>query len=185
MKNIQIISSSVRINRKSIRVARYFQKLLESKYQIKSNILDLYDYQFPIFNERLKFQNNPDKKVIEFAEAIKQADGIIVVVPEYNGGYPSSLKNIIDLLSSEWHHKPIAISTVSSGSFGGSQVLTSIQFLFWKLKAITVTAMFPVPNVSTLFDESGVATDQEEVNKRGQKFIDELLWYVQANEKMK
>jgi NADPH-dependent FMN reductase len=52
--------------------------------------------------------------------------------PEYNGGYPASLKNVIDLLDYEWHRKPVVISTVTSGAFGASQVLISLQFILWK-----------------------------------------------------
>ena len=70
----------------------------------------------------------------------------------------------------EWHHKPIAISTVSDGVFGGSQVITSIQFSLWKIRAWTVTAMFPVPKVVDTFDENGVPKDKEAMDKRAAGF---------------
>ena len=92
MRHIVIISSSVRIKRNSNRVAVYFKKYIEENELAPVEILDLDQFQFPIFNERLKFQTNPDKKTIEFAEKIKTAGGIIIVTPEYNGGYPASLK---------------------------------------------------------------------------------------------
>src|SRR6185503_8329775 len=98
-----------------------------------AEILDLNSYNFPIFNERLRFQKEPAASVLEFAGKIKASDGVIIVTPEYNGGYPASLKNIVDLLYDEWHRKPVAISTVSDGVFGGTQVITSIQFSLWKI----------------------------------------------------
>ena len=85
-------------------------------------------YNFPIFQGILKTLINPVENVLEFAAKIKSADGIIIVIPEYNGGYPASLKNAIDLLYEEWKHKPIGIVTVSSGPFAGSQALVSLQF---------------------------------------------------------
>ncbi len=45
---------------------------------------------------------HPSEGVLEFAKKVKAADGIIIVTPEYNGGYPASLKNAIDLLYVEW-----------------------------------------------------------------------------------
>jgi NAD(P)H-dependent FMN reductase len=59
---------------------------------------------------------------------IESADGVIIISPEYNGGYPAALKNVIDLLTTEWTKKPIGIVPVSSGSFGGMQVLQQLQY---------------------------------------------------------
>jgi NAD(P)H-dependent FMN reductase len=183
MTKIAIISSSVRIGRNSHRVALYFKKYLEG-HNILTEILDLKKYNFPLFDERLKFQKSPSADVIEFSDKIKAADGVIIVTPEYNGGYPASLKNVTDLLYSEWYHKPVAISTVSDGSFGGSQVLTSIQFSLWKMKAWTVPALFPVPSVMDSFDEHGNLTGDKLFEKRTENFVRELLWCIEAKSKM-
>src|SRR5690606_4964172 len=113
MPHIAIISSSVRAGRNSHRVALYFQYFLTSRNLATAEILDLNVYQFPVFTERLQYQPNPSPDVLDFAERIKNADGVIIVTPEYNGGYPASIKNVIDLLYAEWRRKPIAISTVS------------------------------------------------------------------------
>jgi len=185
MSKIIILSSSVRIGRNSNRVALYFKKYIEENKLATVEIIDLNEYQFPVFNERLKYQTNPTAQTLEFAEKIKSSDGVLIVTPEYNGGYPAALKNVVDLLSDEWYHKPIAISTVSSGPFGGTQVITSLQFSLWKIKAWTVPAMFPVPKVQDAFDEQGNATDKAATDKRADAFIKELLWCIEANNKMK
>src|SRR5690606_36348502 len=112
-------------------------------------------YNFPLFDERLKYQKNPSSSVLEFASKIKASDGIIIVTPEYNGGYPASIKNVVDLLYDEWHRKPIAISTVSDGNFGGTQVITSLLFTLWKIRSWVIPAQFPVPHVDSTFSEDG------------------------------
>ncbi|MBK9017966.1 MAG: NAD(P)H-dependent oxidoreductase [Saprospiraceae bacterium] len=147
-------------------------------------MLDLNEYKFPVFDERLRLQENPSKAVLDFAAKIKAADGVLIVTPEYNGGYPASLKNVIDVLYDEWHRKPVAISTVSDGIFGGTQVITSLQFSLWKIRAWTVPAMFPVPKVKDSFDETGKPTDKTGTDKRAAGFIGELLWCVEARNKM-
>lgn len=182
---ISIISSSVRINRTSHRVALYFQKYLTKNNLAQVEILDLHVYQFPIFNERLNHQPNPSEQVLEFAEKIKASEGIIIITPEYNGGYPASLKNVIDLLYHEWQRKPLAISTISDGQFGGTQVLTSLQFTLWKIRAWVVPAMFPVPNIDAVFDKQGNALDPIAVDKRAHAFVAELLWCMEAAKRMK
>ena len=184
MPHIAIISSSVRIGRKSHHVALYFKKYIEEHQLATVEIIDLNKYKFPIFDERLRYQKNPTDAMLDFSKRVKNADGVLIVTPEYNGGYPAALKNAIDLLYDEWHRKPVAISTVSDGIFGGTQVITSIQFSLWKIRAWTVPAMFPVPKVDKAFDENGNALDKEATVKRAKAFIGELLWCMEARSKM-
>lgn len=181
---IVIISASIRKGRNSHRVALYFQNYIKEHHLGEATMLDLHEYQFPVFEERLKYLENPSAKTIEFSENIKQADAVIIVTPEYNGGYPASLKNVIDLLTSEWKRKPIAIATVSAGAFGGSQVITSLMFSLWKIGAWVAPVMFPVPNVEKAYTETGEATDKETTDKRAKTFLDELLWCAGAKQKM-
>lgn len=184
MKKIAIISASVRNGRNSHRVALYFKNYLTQHQLADAHLIDLKDYNFPIFEERLRFIPNPTEAMLSIAEAVTTADGIIVVTPEYNGGYPASLKNVTDLLYAEWKRKPIAIATVSAGAFAGTQVITSLQFSLWKIGALTVPAMFPVATVEKTFDENGQPTDQEATDKRAAVFVNELMWWVEAKQKM-
>lgn len=184
MKNISIISSSIRNGRNSHRVALYFKNYLEENQIANAKIIDLKAYDFPIFEERLKFIEQPTEAMLAFAEEIKNADGIIVVTPEYNGGYPASLKNVIDLLYAEWKRKPIGIATVSAGAFAGSQVITSLQFALWKIGALVVPAMFPVATIEKTFNEDGQPSEKEATDKKAKAFVAELTWWIEAKQKM-
>ncbi len=184
MKNITIISASIRTGRKSHRVAGWFQKLLSEK-GYKVLMADLKDYNFPLFHERLKFLENPAENLLDYAGKIKSADGILIVTPEYNGGIPPSLKNAIDVLNTEWHGKPVALVAVSGGNFGGSQVLTSLLFTLWKMGTWVVPASFQVPNVDKSFDESGTPADEEGTGKRADAFLEKFFWHIEANSRMK
>jgi NAD(P)H-dependent FMN reductase len=184
MPHIIILSASVRTGRQSHRVALYFKKFLEDQKLATCEIVDLAALDFPLFHERLQHQPSPQQAALDFANTIANADGVIIVTPEYNGGYPASLKNAIDLLYKEWRRKPIAISTVSDGSFGGTQVITALQFSLWKIRAWTVPAMFPVPNVGNSFDEAGTPADKAVTDKRATGFINELMWCIEAKKRM-
>lgn len=184
MPHIAIISSSIRKGRKSHRVALYFKNYLEANNLATVDILDLKEYNFPLFDERLQYQTKPTAATLDFSAKIKSADGVLIVTPEYNGGYPASLKNATDLLYEEWHRKPVAIATTSDGIFGGTQVITSLQFSLWKIRAWTVPAMFPVSKVEDSFTEDGTPKEKAEVDKRASRFINELLWCVEAKIRM-
>ena len=184
MATIEIVSSSIRTGRDSHKVAMYFAQYINEHKIAKANMLDLYAYKFPLFNERLSKQTTSLQTAVEFSEKIKAADGVIIVTPEYNGGYPASLKNAIDLLYPEWHRKPIALVSASNGPFGGAQVLTSLQFSLWKIKAWVVPATFQVPFVDKAFDEHGVPVAKESSDKLAAAFIKELMWCIEAKSKM-
>lgn len=174
----------MRRGRNSHRVALYFKKYIEENKLATAEIVDLMAYQFPIFDERLSHQPNPTPQMLEFSGKIKAAHGVLIVTPEYNGGYPAALKNAIDLLYPEWNRKPTAITTVSDGPFGGMQVITSLQYSLWKMHALTVPALFPNPTADKTFDENGNPADKEKTDKRAKTFISELLWYIEATQKM-
>lgn len=185
MHKIVVISSSVRIGRKSDRVALFFMNYIRAHNLGEVQLVDLDEINFPLFHERLKFLKDPPQNLVDYSETIKAADGVLIVTPEYNGGYPSSLKNAIDVLEPEWKRKPVAICTVSAGAFGGMNLITSIQYVLWKLGACTVPALFPVPTVEKSFDENGDPSDKEGTEKRAAKFVGELIYYMDAAAKMK
>ena len=178
MPHISIISSSVRVGRNSHKVALYLNDYLTGNKLATTEVIDLKEYNFPIFDERLKYQGKPADLTLEFAEKIKKSDGVVIVTPEYNGGYPASLKNVIDLLYDEWHRKPISISTVSIGAFGGSQVITSLLFSLWKIGAWVVPKTLPISKVEEVFTKNGIIANKDKMDKQTEGFIKELLWYI-------
>ena len=180
MGNILIISSSVRRDRKSHRVALWLKNYLTTNGHSGVGIADLKEYNFPLFDERLSYQKSPTDAMLDFAGKVKEADGVIIVTPEYNGSYPASLKNVIDLLGDEWNKKPVAMATVSEGSFGGSRVIVPLQFTLWKLGALTVPTVFQVPEVGKAFDENGVPSDKTAVEKRTAMFINDFLGNIRT-----
>ncbi len=184
MAKIIIISASVRKGKKSDRVALFFKNYINENKLADVELVDLDAYNFPIFEERLRVYKDPSTQMLQFAKTVEEADGIVIVTPEYNGGYPASLKNAIDLLYAEWKRKPIAIASVSAGPFGAAQVLTSIQFTLWKIGALTVPAAFQVPSVEQAYGEDGEPSDKVGSEKRAASFVGELLFWMKAKQRV-
>lgn len=184
MSHIAILSSSVRDGRASQRVALHLQHHIGHEGQHTADLIDLLEHDFPIFHERLKFQKAPAPAVVAFAERIRKADGVIMVVPEYNGGMPASLKNVIDLLTEDWKKKPIALVPVSGGPFGGAQVTTQLLFNLWKIRAWVVPGPMQVPTVKDNFSEDGTPADAEAWARRTKALLDELEWAMEATRRM-
>lgn len=184
MLKIAIISGSVRTGRQSHHVAMYFENYIKENKLAEPEILDLKEFNFPIFEERLKFQTDPSEKAKLFSKKIKAADAVIIVSPEYNGGYPASIKNAIDLLVKEWYHKPVGLVSVSSGGFGGVNSKALLQTVLLKIKAVPV-ATFPVANVEEHFDEKGNAKDKGVSDKHAASFMKEVIWFAETFNRMK
>jgi NAD(P)H-dependent FMN reductase len=182
--HIAILSTSLRQARKSHRVVRYFKSRIEEDASRRVDVLDLQEYNFPLFDERIRFMENPPANVLDFADRIRKADGVIIVTPEYNGGYPASLKNVIDLLKDEWLRKPIALITVSSGPYGGVLVSPSLVFTLWKKGCWVVPARYNVASVEESFAEDGTPADKTTADRRATAFLQELYWCAEARRRM-
>lgn len=159
----------------SPRVALFLKQFISRQKIAKAEVVDLAEYNFPLFEERLKYLEKPQANLKKFAKKVKEADGIIIISPEYNGGYTAALKNAIDVLYDEWYRKPIALASVSSGPFAASQVNMQLCSILWKMKAQLVPATFQVPFVGKSYDEKGNPSDKETSEKLAGNFIGELL----------
>src|ERR1700760_2150648 len=78
--------------------------------------------EFPLYNHDVQDKGFPPV-VNTTAEAIRKADGVIIVTPEYNHSIPGALKNAIDWISrlpnQPFAGKPVALETSSPSLFGG------------------------------------------------------------------
>jgi chromate reductase len=99
------------------------------------------------------------------AEAIRAADGVIFVTPEYNHSVPGALKNAIDWLSrlpnQPFAGKPVAIQSASPSLFGGVRAQLHLRhiFVFLDARALNKPEII-IPQVQTKVDPAtGKITD--------------------------
>ena len=174
---IPVLVGSVRRGRQSIKVARFASDRLR-RAGAEAPLLDLADFDLPIMEERLYRRDDPPPGLVPFSEAIRGADAVVIVSPEYNGSMPGVLKNALDYIYGEWERKPVGIVTLSAGAFGGVQVHNHLQLLFLRLKALPVAHM-AVTTVGRSFDDDGEPRE-ERYEKAFARFIETLEWYTRA-----
>ncbi|GAC1390901.1 MAG: hypothetical protein NVSMB46_01660 [Candidatus Saccharimonadales bacterium] len=157
--NIHIIIGSTRPGRVGPQIAQWMYENLSLGSNHHYEIIDIEDYGLPMFNEPIhpslhQYQFDYTKR---WSHKIEQADGYIFLTPEYNAGYPSSLKNAIDYLYQEWLHKPAMI--VSYGTKGGTSASSQLRQVLERLK-MKVTMTSPAFNVNNdMSDENGQIKD--------------------------
>src|SRR2546428_9188781 len=131
-----------RKNRESEDVAKWVLAKLHEREEIESQYFDVCDFHLPNdhYGQEIKDQ------FPEWRDAIVRADGLVIVTPEYNHGYPGPLKGVLDLLLREYVHKAVAFVGVSSGPWGGTRVIEACVQMVRELGlAVTFTDLnFPL-----------------------------------------
>jgi len=93
---------------------------------------------FPLYDADLQAEGFP-QVVTLMADAIRAADGVIIVTPEYNYSIPGGLKNAIDWISrapnQPFAGKPVALQSASMGIFGGVRAQLHLRHTFVFLDA--------------------------------------------------
>jgi chromate reductase, NAD(P)H dehydrogenase (quinone) len=120
--------------------------------------------EFPLYNQDVQQEGFPPIAT-STAEAIRKADGIIIVTPEYNHSYPGVLKNAIDWISrvpnQPFAGKPIALQSSSPGLFGGLRAQLHLRHVFVYLDGRVLNKPeIIIPQVNTKIDAAtGELTD--------------------------
>ena len=113
-----------------------------------------------------------------FAELVNRADALILVVPEYNHGYPGLLKHVLDTNLKEYIHKAVGVVGVSAGVFGGARAIQNLIPVLRELGLVTIYWDVNFTSVRRRFDDSGNLVDDSFLAV--DKFLDELLWMAET-----
>ena len=165
--NVAVVCGSLRRGSYNAALARTLPALAPPGMALKST--PAWD-KMPIYNHDIQDASGFPAEVTAWADAIRAADGVIIVSPEYNWSIPGGLKNAIDWVSRmkdvPFKEKPIAIQSCAGGVLGGSrmqyhlrQSLTSVDaFLFGRPEVLVTFS-------AKKFDEKTLAlTDQPTID---------------------
>lgn len=172
---IPIILGTSRKDRKSESVAKWVVSKMQERDEIETQFFDVRDFDLP----RDHYGTEIGDDFPEWRDAIIKADGIVIVTPEYNHGYPGSLKGVLDLLLKEYIHKAVAFVGVSAGLWGGTRVIEAMVPMVRELGLAVTFTDLNFPTVKSKFDEDGNLLD-EAYEKRVQAFLDELIWMAKT-----
>lgn len=152
-------SSSQSINKK---LARYALSLVTDH---DCELLDLRDYDLPIFSTDLESELGHPEAAKKFFQKLGDADAIIISFAEHNGSYTAAYKNLFDwcsrINSKVFQGKPLLLLATSPGGRGGATVLSQAVSAAPFFNGI-VKASLAVPSFGTNFDsEQGVVSNPE------------------------
>ena len=126
---IQILVGTDRLASRSAEVA----KIVAGLYQelgTPTSIMRLEDLDLHKLNGRHYGEDKPEK-IAKAISDLMLADGLVVIVPEYNGSYPGALKYFIDhwKYPESFEHRPVCFIGLG-GKFGGLRPVEHLQQVF-------------------------------------------------------
>jgi NAD(P)H-dependent FMN reductase len=169
--SIPVLMGTNRKLRKSVFVANWLIGEMKKRPEIRTQLFDVADFHLPHddYGQEIK------DRFPEWRDAIVEADGLVIVTPEYNHAYPGALKSVLDLLLREYVHKSVAFVAVSAGPWGGTRVIEALLPVCRELGLAVCFTDLNFPSVQKKFDDEGKLLDQA-YEQRAKDFLDELVW---------
>jgi NAD(P)H-dependent FMN reductase len=156
--NLKIISGTDRPHSYALKVSGYVQSLYKER-GIEAEVISLEG--FPITEVVGGPYGEEIPAVKKFREPIIKADGLIFVIPEYNGSYPGILKLFVDHLPfpKAFEKMPMAFIGESAGAFGALRAVEQFQMVANYRNALQFPERVFIPRVKNEFDEESGLKD--------------------------
>lgn len=167
---LPVILGTPRQGRMSEHVARYVHSRVSRLAGVETELIDVRALQFPLDDAGESIKNPT------FSAAMMRADGLVIVAPEYNHGYPGLLKHALDTNLKEYIHKAVGICGVSAGPWGGTRVVENLLPVLRELGLVTIFWDVNFASVRKTFDAATGELLDRGYEKRLDKFLGELVW---------
>lgn len=178
-----VVLASVREGRAGAQVAEWFVDQANKNKSVEVELVDLKKIDLPYILPAVSPSNvensdygNPEDRA--WAETINAADAVAFVSPEYNHGYPASLKNAIDHLYSEWKGKPVAF--IGYGASGAPFSYQAFKLVADQVKMDVTEDRVAIPEIWAAFNEQGELKNSDEHNDVAQRVVAQLVQKVSA-----
>lgn len=183
---LHVIICSTRPGRVGPAVARWFHRYASAHGGFDAQLVDLADFQLPVYDEphHPRMQNYQKEHTRAWAQSVAAADAYAFVTPEYNYGPPPSFVNALNYVYTEWNYKPCGFVSYG-GVSGGLRAVQLEKQLVTTLKMMPMVEGVMAPMVGQLVDEAGNFRSNELIDTSARQMLDELLRWAEALKAMR
>ena len=171
-----IVIASTRPGRGGWPVAQWFIQRAEEHGGFELTAVDLAEFHLPLLDEpnhpRLRQYTRPHTH--EWSQQVEAADAFVFVTPEYNHGYPASLKNAIDYLHHEWRYKPVGFVSYG-GVAAGTRSVEQLQQVVTAVRLMPLIEQVNIPFFTQFIGEDGVVHANEVMEQAAGAMLDQLV----------
>ena len=184
---IALIIGSTRATRFADKPAQWMLKQAQARTDMAVELVDLRDYNLPLFNEMASnaWMPSQDPAAIAWQNKLAEFDGFIFVVAEYNRSVTGALKNAIDQAAKEWARKPMG--AIAYGSMGASSALQHLRIMAVELQMVPVRSAVHIGGAD-LFkihpmggNMNGTVEEIEaSLLPAAKTLLDDIVWWAKA-----
>jgi len=181
MFKLKIITSTTRPGRKGSSIPSWVKEVTSSHKDFDVEVLDLGEINLPLMDEaahpRMKTYEHAHTK--KWSAKIEEADAFVIVLAEYNYGFPAPIKNAIDYLHNEWAYKPLGFVSYG-GLAGGTRSVQMLKEVLTTLKIVPLTEAVAIPFFTKYFDDQDNFKGDAGLEKSAGIMLTELLRWTKA-----
>lgn len=186
MVTLKVIIASTRTGRKGPSIASWVVDAAKKHSGFSVELIDLAEVNLPSLDEPnhprlMKYQHEHTKA---WSATVSSSDAFIIVTPEYNYGFPASLKNALDFVFNEWNYKPVAFVSYG-GLAAGTRAVQMLKLVVTALKMMPIMESVNIPFFTKHIDEQGTFKATEELEKSADAMLKELLFWAEGLKAMR
>lgn len=176
MYQLKVIVASTRPGRKGPAIAKWFMEQLRKQSDFEVELIDLKEVNLPFMDEpeHPRLQKYQQEHTKAWSRKIAAGDAFVFVTPEYNFGYPASLKNALDFLYQEWTYKPVAFVSYG-GLAGGTRAVQMLKQVVTAMKMVPIVEAVHIPYFTKFLNEEEQFIADEGHMRMAEGLVKELL----------
>ncbi|HEY0234495.1 MAG TPA: NAD(P)H-dependent oxidoreductase [Afipia sp.] len=180
---ILVFYGSYRSDRMGIRLADYIVAQLRARGS-DAELIDAKAIALPMLDRMYKEhpKGTAPAALEKLAQKIKDADGFVFVIGEYNWGVQPGLKNLTDHFLEEWFWRPAAIASYSAGRIAGARSSYAWHNTLNEMGMVVISSMLTVGPIGQALDSAGKPTGDagHALEKSFPRFADDFAWWLEA-----
>ncbi|MEA2282672.1 MAG: hypothetical protein QOK21_3279 [Solirubrobacteraceae bacterium] len=176
MPRLTIIIGSTRPGRAGLPITEWFADRARSHGAFDVDVVDLAQLNLPLLDEpnHPRLRQYVHAHTRRWSATVDDSDAFVFVTPEYNNGYPATLKNAIDYLHEEWHDKPVGFVSYG-GVSAGTRAVQQLKQVVTTLKLLPVFEAVSIPFHPQFINEDGRVEANEIMEQAAGAMLDELV----------
>ena len=175
MPTLTVILGSTRPGRAGQPIAEWFIERARAHGGFDVEVADLAEIGLPLLDEpnHPRLEQYTMQHTRDWSAIIDRADAVVFVTPEYNYGYPATIKNAIDFLHREWRDKPVGFVSYG-GIAAGTRAVQQLKQVVTTLRMVPVFDSVNIPFHAQLIKD-GTFEANDLLNQAADTMLDELV----------
>ena len=176
LPTLTVIIGSTRPGRVGAAIGQWFAGRARRYGSFDVEVADLATVNLPMLDESKhpRLRQYVHQHTWDWSALIDRADAVVFVTPEYNHGYPATVKNAIDFLHHEWTDKPVCFVSYG-GVSAGTRSVQQLKAVVTAVGMLPVVGMVNIPFVTQFLDDNGGFEANNITDQAAETMLDELL----------